>query len=92
VDVESRSDTLFGRYQALRLYAAVARLSKPEFTTGELAILTATPVPQCSKELVRLVDLGLVIRTSRRGDYERVDSSSFWPLVDALAEEWGLPG
>lgn len=90
MDIERASGVLFGRYQALKVYAAIARLPKPEFTTGQVATVTGIPPPQCSKELTRLADLSLVRATSRRGDYHR-EPSSFWALVDVLAVEWGLP-
>jgi hypothetical protein len=87
--VDDQSDELFGRYQALRIYASIARLTKTEFTTGEMAALTSIPSPQLSKELGRLTRLGLVRPTSRRGNYERLDDTPFWHLVDALAHDWG---
>lgn len=91
MDVDERSDELFGRYQAVRVYASIARLSKAEFTTGALAQLTGVPTSQLSKELGRLSRLGLLRATSRRGDYERNDETSFWRWCDAIAQEWGYP-
>jgi hypothetical protein len=88
VDIERMSNLLFGRYQALQLYATVARLSKPEFTTGELAALTRLPSAACSKELGRLTDLRVLRIISRRGAYERDDQSCFWRFIDELASEW----
>jgi hypothetical protein len=88
VDIERMSNLLFGRYQALQLYATVARLSKPEFTTGELAALTRLPPAACSKELGRLTDLRMLRIVSRRGEYERDDQSCFWRFIDELASEW----
>lgn len=87
MDLEQRSAVLFGRYQALTMYAAIAGLPKPEFTTGQLAQLTAYPVSQCSKELARLVSLHVVRTTSRRGDHERLPSP-FWEAVSMLVDEW----
>lgn len=89
MDVDDRSEQLFGRYQALRVYAAIARLAKAAFTTGELAKATSIPTPQLSKELGRLCQLGVIRSTSRRGDYERVELTAFWRCCDELATEWG---
>jgi hypothetical protein len=88
MDAAHGSELLFGRHQALTVYAAIARLTKPEFTTGQLVALINTSTDVCSKELRRLCDLGLVEKTSRRGDYRRVDASRFWELVDHLESEW----
>lgn len=88
MDIDQRSDELFGRYQALRVYATIARLPKAAFTTGDLARLTGIPTPQLSKELGRLTRLDLVRSISRRGDYERQEDQSFWTWCDALAREW----
>lgn len=88
--IDERSDDLFGRYQALRVYATIARLTKPAFSTGELAKLTGVPTPALSKELGRLVRLELVRSTSRRGDYERIDDQPFWNWCDAQATSWGI--
>jgi len=88
MDIDDCSDELFGRYQALRIYSAIARLPKSEFATGDLARLTDVPTPQLSKELGRLRRLGLVRGTSRRGDYERNNDGSFWTWCDTLAREW----
>ena len=90
MDPDSMSNRLFGRYQALRLYSAVARFAKPEFSTGQLARLTDLPTPVCSKELSRLAAMKLLRVVSRRGLYERNDESCFWRVMDELAREWGL--
>ena len=89
MDIDDRSNELFGRYQALRVYAAIARLPKAEFTTGDVARLTDVPTAQLSKELGRLCRLGLLHSVSRRGDYERNEAGSFWNWCDSLAREWG---
>ncbi len=89
MDIDDRSNELFGRYQALRVYAAIARLPKAGFTTGDVARLTDVPTAQLSKELGRLCRLGLLHSVSRRGDYERNDAGSFWNWCDSLAREWG---
>lgn len=90
MDIDERSDDLFGRYQAMRVYAAIARLTKPAFSTGDLAKLTGVPTPALSKELRRLTRLELVRSTSRRGDYERIGSDPFWTWCDTQAAVWGL--
>ena len=88
MDTGPLSDLLFGRYQALAVYRTIARLPKAEFTTGHVAAASAVSPAACSKELTRLEKLGVVIRRSRRGDYERVDSAVFWLVVDDLASAW----
>jgi hypothetical protein len=87
MDADERSHILFRRYEALRIYAAIARLTKDEFTTGEVSILTGVPTPVVSKELGRLKLVGLVTSVSRRGDYTRLPSD-FWALVDTLGTQW----
>lgn len=86
VIVEEASELLFGRYRALAIYAAIARLPKPEFTTGQIGALTGIPNPVVSKELARLVTLGVIDGVSRRGDYERRDAGPFWEGVSRLAD------
>ena len=88
--IDEYSDNLFGRYQALRVYTAIARLATRQFATGDLAKLTGVPTPALSKELGRLSYLELVRSTSRRGDYERIDDSPFWAWCDVQATYWGL--
>jgi DNA-binding transcriptional regulator GbsR (MarR family) len=87
MSIDARSKILFGRFEALRILAAIARFSKPEFSTGELTLVTGIASAACSKELRKLDQLGLVRSVSRRGDYARVDSA-VWPLVDQLTEDW----
>jgi DNA-binding MarR family transcriptional regulator len=88
MDTGAKSELLFGRYQALAIYSTIARLPKPEFTTGQLAHATGYPVAACSKELARLERLGVLTRRSRRGDFERHDPNVFWEVVDKLADAW----
>ena len=88
MDTERRSELLFGRYQALDVYRAIARLPKAEFTTGQIAAATDVPIAACSKELARLENLGVVVRRSRKGEYERRDPAVFWDVVDRLAAAW----
>ena len=87
VEIERVSELLFGRYQALSIYTAIAGLAKPEFTTGEVASLTGVALPVCSKELRRLSELGAVRSVSRRGAYERVSERPFWLAVGLLADD-----
>ena len=87
VDLESRSSQLFGRYDALTLYLAIASLPKEGFSTGEVVALTGVLAPTVSKELGRLCSLGFVRPRGRRGQFERC-SSSFWTFVQELGEEW----
>lgn len=88
MDTGAKSELLFGRYQALAIYGAIARLPKPEFTTGQIATATDVAPATCSKELARLERLGVVVRRSRRGDFERLDADAFWEMIDRLAEAW----
>jgi hypothetical protein len=88
MDLEGMSDHLFGRYQALTMYSALARLAKPEFTTGQVSVVTGLPTAVCSKELSRLTAMNLVRMVSRRGEYERNDDSCFWMVMAELASEW----
>jgi len=90
MDIDSRSQVIFGRYEALRICASIGRLSKPEFTTGELVAVTDISSTQCSKELAKLKQVELVRPLSKRGHYARTDSG-FWALVDQLATEWEDP-
>ncbi len=88
---DDRSGVLFGRYQALRIHVAVARLSKPEFTTGQVAGLVGGVMPDAiSKELGKLREVGLVRSMSRSGDYERVEDTCYWEFVETLGLEWGI--
>ena len=84
--MERTSELLLGRYQAMSVYAAVARLSKPEFTTGQISAVSGVPTSALSKELARLVKLEVIHSVSRRGDYERADVPSFWSAVELLAQ------
>ena len=91
MDGDDRSHVLFGRYQALRVYATIARLAKPEFTTGQLQAISGVGGSNISKELSKLVSIDLVRATSRRGDYERIDHDDpFWVLVSDIADRWGI--
>ena len=85
MDIDARSKKLFGRLEALRIWAAIGRLAKPEFSTGEIVKMTG--IDQCSKELGKLDQVGLVRSISHRGDYARVESA-FWSMVDQLSSEW----
>jgi hypothetical protein len=87
MDIDARSRVLFGRYEALRIWAAISRLAKPEFSTGQLVKVTGIASTQCSKEVGKLERVGLVRSVSRRGDYARIDSA-YWSLVDQLAAVW----
>ena len=86
--MNEQSNTLFGRYQALRVYAAVAQLGKPEFSAGQISSMTGVAGGAVSKELAKLVLLQVIESTSRRGDYRRLDIPSFWEAVLLLAELW----
>lgn len=88
MDTGASSDLLFGRYQALAVYRTIARLPKSEFTTGQVASASDVSAAACSKELARLEKLEVVVRRSRRGDYERKDSAVFWVVMDQLATAW----
>jgi hypothetical protein len=83
--VDAVSGELLGRYQALRVYSTIGRLPKPAFTTGRIASLSGVSGSPLSKELGRLVRLGVVRSASRRGDYERVDLPAFWEAIELLA-------
>ncbi len=87
MEIERVSELLFGRYQALAIYTAIAGLVKSEFTTGEISRLTGVALPVCSKELRRLSELGAVRSVSRRGGYERVSYRRFWLAVELLADD-----
>ena len=87
MDIDARSHVLTGRFEAIRLWGAIGRFTKPEFTTGQLASVTGTSLTTCSKELGKLVQVGLINSISRRGNYARIDSD-FWGLADALANAW----
>ncbi len=84
MEVEDFSDQLFGRYRALRIYSVIASMSD-KFTTAEVARLSDAAGPDCSKELRRLVDLGVLRTVDRRGAYER-PASQFWIAMGMLAE------
>ncbi len=90
MNTEERSNRLFGRYDALSIWAAVAGLRKEQFTTGEIVALSGVGGSVVSKELKRLAHVGLLQVLSRRGDYERRESN-FWALAECLAEEWRGP-
>lgn len=81
------SEGLFGRYQAISIYRAIAKAIKPEFTTGMIASTSGAPISACSRELDRLKKLGLVRQTSRKGDYERLDSTCFWTFIEEFSRE-----
>lgn len=87
MDIDARSQVLTGRFEAIRLWSAIGRFPKPEFTTGELASITDVSSTTCSKELKKLTKVGLINSTSRRGDYSR-NESGFWSFASALADEW----
>jgi DNA-binding transcriptional regulator GbsR (MarR family) len=87
VDIDDRSQVLTGRFEAIRLWSAIGRFTKPEFTTGELASITEVSSTTCSKELKKLTEVGLLKAISRRGNYSR-NESDFWSLAGALADSW----
>ncbi len=87
MDIDARSHVLTGRFEALRLWGAIGRFTKPEFSTGELASVTGVSLTTCSKELGKLVQVGLLNAISRRGNYARIESD-FWGLADALTATW----
>lgn len=78
------SHDLFGRHHALFLYSTIDSLVKPEFSTGQLATLSGIASPVVSKELGRLVDLGVLERIGYRGQYRRDVESPFWDAVRSL--------
>jgi hypothetical protein len=84
VDGQDYSGMLFGRYQALQVYSAVAGLAKDEFTTAQVTALSGADRSDVSRELGRLCRLKVVESTSRRGDYVRVAQAPFWRAVDLL--------
>lgn len=90
-DIEQFSRQLFGRFHALSVLEAIAKLSKDAFASREVGALCDVPAPQLSKELARLELTGLIQSTSRRGDFER-RSSSLWAAVLNLVEEIGRSG
>jgi len=90
-DPDERSGILFGRYQAIRIHAVIARLPKAEFTTGQVAqLLDGVKSDAVSKELSKLRAVGLVRSRSRSGDYERVEETCYWEFIEELSTEWGL--
>jgi DNA-binding transcriptional ArsR family regulator len=91
VTLEDRSNRIFGRYDALCVYAVIAGLTKEQFTTGEVVKLSDVDRSAVSKELKRLTEVGLLHAASRRGDYER-QPSAFWALAAALHSEWSDDG
>lgn len=89
-DLGKRSHRLFGRHYRLALWAAIAARPEGEgFTNGELARQVHLSTGEVSKELVVLVDLGLVLEGSRAGTkpFQRVESG-FWAGCLALYQEW----
>lgn len=87
MDIDARSRVLTGRFEAVRLWSAIGRFAKPEFTTGDLASITDVSSTTCSKELKKLTEAGLLNATSRRGNYSR-NESDFWSLANTLADAW----
>lgn len=85
MDLDEFSSRLTGRYQALRIYNAIASHTGSKFTTGEITLLSGAIGADCSKELSRLAGMNLVKQVSRRGQYERVDVP-FWDAVGLLAQ------
>jgi hypothetical protein len=88
MDIERKSDLLFGRYQALQILLIVARSPKPEIHSGRVARILTVETGIISKEFARLVELGVLEQVSRRGDYRRMESV-FWTMIEALGDEWG---
>lgn len=91
MDTDARSQVLTGRFEAIRLWSAIGRFAKPEFTTGELASITEVSSTTCSKELKKLTEVGLLKAISRRGNYSR-NESDFWSLASALDDSWADEG
>jgi len=89
--LDRRSDQFLGRYQALRVYDAIGKFQKDEFTAGELRGVTDVPGPVISRELSRLVELGVIERASRRGDYVRRPGHAFWEAMALLVTAWNDP-
>ncbi len=83
------SEQLFGRYQALRIYVTIARLSKDEFTTGQVVKLSGAAESAVSGELQRLCKLGSLSATSRRGTYRRENDSVIWQVAELLSSDEG---
>jgi hypothetical protein len=88
LQIDERSEHLFGRYQAFRIALVVARSPKAEVASGRVASLAGVETGVVSKEFSRLVRLGVLRSVSRRGDYERTDQE-FWTAIETLAEHWG---
>lgn len=86
--LDARSRLLFGRATALRVFAWIAGRRSDDFTTGEIVHETDISSPDVSRELKRLVELGLVEPTSMRGNYRRIKNPAFWKLTRQLAAQW----
>lgn len=84
MDSQDWSHRLFGRHEALLTFVVIARLPDPRFSTKDLTSRKGISGPSCSKELTRLVDLRLVSRVGRRGEFRRNDDTDFWRLVESL--------
>lgn len=91
MDIDARSQILTDRFEAIRLWSAIGRFTKPEFTTGELASITEVSSTTCSKELKKLTEVGLLKAISRRGNYFH-NESDFWSLAGAFADSWAGDG
>lgn len=88
MNFEDASKALFGRAKTLLICAAISDMPKDEFTTAELRALTNASGPDITRELKTLASIGVILRRSRRGDYERVSGSCFWRFVpEFLAEQ-----
>jgi hypothetical protein len=92
--VQKRSKHVLGGAHRATVGAAIASLGNGWWTTADLASAVGDGIPWSSvnKELIMLVDEGLVVRTERRRDngrlqYRVVPVLGFWDAMTSLAQE-----
>lgn len=87
MDTDDRSTLLFGSYEDMRIFMAIAELPVKEFRNKELLPLCGAEPSALSRRLKELVELGYLERVGRQGRFRRLDRD-FWGAIATIRDEW----
>ena len=76
--MDEQSNVLFGRYQALRVYAAVGAFGKPEFSSGEITASLPMSLGALSRKNCRNLSNSVSLKT-----YLGVETIAAWTLMSS---------